>query len=229
MRMFFDRYDAGQQLAAYLHAYKGADAIVYAIPRGGVPVGSVIARTLHLPLDLVIARKIGHPYHPEAAICTVTETGERICVDHGLGGVDIEWIEHETERQRDEARRRRLVYKRSMPIRPATGKVAIIIDDGMATGLTMQAAIAAIAAERPAKIVVAVPVAPQCVAEELATHVDEVVTVRSERQFRNAVSAYYAHFPAVSDQEVMSVLADTEGTYLPDGLQPTPRSIITSN
>lgn len=228
--MFFDRSDAGRQLAALLTEYKGPDVIVYAIPRGGVEVGRVVTQRLVVPLDVVIARKVGHPSHPEVAICAITEDGEYICHDYGLVGIAPEWITHALARERQEAVRRRLVYKRDVTIRIATDKIAIIVDDGIATGLTMRAAIQAIRKQRPKKIVVAVPVAPAAVITELSELADEVVVLIAAERFRGAVGAYYTHFPQVSDIEVMNYLAEAQVELLQTTLQkPAPISVIEEN
>ncbi len=204
--MFFDRYDAGKQLASKLQTYKDTDSIVLALPRGGVLVGYEIATALHLPLDVVITRKIGHPFNKEVAICAVTEDGRRVCDDWGLYGLDDDsWLEHETAIAMEEAVRRRKVFgvQTSLSLKD---KTVIITDDGIATGLTMKAALLTICSQKPKKIVLAVPVAPHDVLKELSAEVDEVVVLDTGENYRGAVGAYYTHFPEVFDKEVITCL-----------------------
>lgn len=204
--MFYDRYDAGNYLASKLKKYTDANAVVYALPRGGVVTGMVVAQKLRIPLELLITRKIGHPLNIERAICAITEEGDRICDDLGLCGVDSDWIEVESMKQQGEILRRRIMYKESNSVLSAYGKTAILVDDGIATGLTMKAAIYAIKKQNPRKVVVAVPVAPSEVVRQLEALVDEVVIVKVDTQYLGAVSSYYTHFPEVSDREVTSCL-----------------------
>lgn len=201
--MFTDRYDAGRQLAAYLQEYKNEDAVVYGLPRGGVLVGLEIAKKINAQLDIVLTRKLGHPFNPDLALCAITEDGQRIYGESGLCGIGLDWIESESAIQQREIQRRRNVYKdQALDIR-AAGKVAILVDDGIATGLTMKAAILAIKKQSPQKIVVAVPVAPRQVVLELEQLVDEVVVLDDAFPYRGSVGAYYAFFPKVYDKEVV--------------------------
>jgi predicted phosphoribosyltransferase len=204
--MFFDRLDAGERLAERLLHYKGKNVVVYALPRGGVVLGQEVAVKLRAPLDLVITRKIGHPFNKEFALCAITEDGERVCDEFGLCGVDESWIELESAMEQREAQRRHVVYKRNERIIPATGRVAILVDDGVATGLTMKAAIHAIKKQDPQKIVVAVPVAPHRVVTELRQIVDDVVVLEDAQYFAGSVGSYYIRFDEVSDDEVIDSL-----------------------
>ncbi len=133
---FADRKDAGMRLAKALARYDSDDAVIYALPRGGVITAQEVAKQLELPLALVIARKIGHPDNEEYAVCAVTEEGEPVCDTHESHAVDPAWLTNAIARERKEAKRRRLAY--DGPDIPATGKIAIIVDDGIATGLTMR-------------------------------------------------------------------------------------------
>lgn len=204
--MFFDRYDAGKQLACKLLKYKDTDAVVYALPRGGVLTGMEVAKVLQVPLELVIACKIGHPMNRECAVCAVTEDGERICDEIGVCCVDKSWIESESSTQQAEAKRRRIMYKGNSPAISAEGKIAILVDDGIATGLTMKVAIQSIQKQKPAKIIIAAPVASHDVIVDLGWLVDEVAVIKDEDSFRQAVGAYYKHFSEVSDTEVKAAL-----------------------
>ena len=138
---FKDRTDAGKKLAQALKKYQNQDGVVYALPRGGVVLGAIVARDLHMSLDLLIPRKIGHPLQPEYAICAVVENGEIVCNQQEVARVDPQWFRQEVEAERQEARRRRELYLGGRDPAPVAGKTAIIVDDGIATGLTMEVSI----------------------------------------------------------------------------------------
>lgn len=212
--MFFDRYDAGKQLAQKLEQYRGENTVIYALPRGGVLTGLEITKVLAAPLDIVITRKIGHPLNSEYAICAITEGGHRICTELGLCGVDVDWLEAESSAQQREAQRRRLAYKTEYSSILAKGKVAILVDDGIATGLTMKAAIHQIKKQKPKKIIVAVPVAPHDVVLELEQIVDEVIVINDVTKNLGAISEYYTHFPEVFDKEVTLCLQQANKLWL---------------
>src|SRR3990170_984243 len=203
---FKDRTDAGKKLAQALKKYQGQDGVVYALPRGGVVLGAEVARALDIPLDLLIPRKIGHPLQPEYAICAVVENGEMVCNQHEVARVDPQWFRKEVESERNEARRRRELYMGGRAPAPVEGKTAIIVDDGIATGLTMEVAIRDARQRRPAHLVVAVPVAPPETVERLAREVDEFVVLDRSPYYLGAVGAYYDHFLQVTDEEVIALL-----------------------
>ncbi|HEU4830862.1 MAG TPA: phosphoribosyltransferase family protein [Candidatus Saccharimonadales bacterium] len=203
---FVDRTDVGRRLADKLEPYKDKDCIVYALPRGGVVPAAIVARRLLAPLDLLITRKVGHPYHPEYAIAAVTEKGIVVGSRRELGILDEKWLDIEIKRQQDEVRRRRKVYLQDKVSLSPKGKIAIIVDDGIATGLTMKAAIKELRQQNPAKIIVAIPVAPKDVVDELEKDVDEVVGLIIPDEFAGAVGAYYQQFNQVSDKEVIELL-----------------------
>lgn len=205
MVWFADRHDAGIRLAQLLKSYSRQDGVVYALPRGGVPVGVEVARALHMPLELVITRKIGHPYNPEYAICAISESGELICNDRERKQVPDDWLNQRVEEERSEARRRRQFYRHGANS-PATGKIAIVVDDGIATGLTMMAAVHELRKQAPAQLIVAVPVAPDEVTAQLRHEADVVLTLDEGEFFRGAVGAYYHDFGQLSDEEVMEEL-----------------------
>jgi len=204
--MFFDRYQAGEQLASRLEHYRGSHTVIYAIPRGGVLVALPIAQALHAPMDIVITRKIGHPYNPEFAVSAITEHGDLVRNDMGDCGLDESWLEAQRFTQQTEAHRRRNAYKGNAASLCATDKVAILVDDGIATGLSIKAAITTIKKQRPSKLVLAVPVGPHETITELAQLVDEVVVLKDESRFHGAVGAYYTSFPEVSDADVVEAL-----------------------
>ncbi|WP_026280539.1 MULTISPECIES: phosphoribosyltransferase [unclassified Thioalkalivibrio] len=212
---FRDRNEAGERLARALDRYRGQPGVVYALPRGGVPLGAAVARHLGMPLDLLIPRKIGHPFHPEYAICAVPEHGERVCNPREAERVDPDWLEQAEARERSEARRRRELYC-TAPAPEVTGKMAIIVDDGIATGLTMRAAIRDARQRRPRQLVVAIPVAPAETAALLETEADELVTLDIPEYFRGSVGAYYEDFEQTSDDEVIALLASVHQSQRPD-------------
>lgn len=214
--MFFrDRKEAGQRMAQALDQYRGEPGVIYALPRGGVPLGVEVARHLQMPLDLLIPRKIGHPFHPEYAICAVPEHGERVCNPREEAHVDPEWLKQAEQREREEARRRRELYSTG-PQPDVGGKLAIIVDDGIATGLTMHAAIRDARLLKPKKLIVAIPVAPADTAAALEKEVDELVVLDAPVHYRGAVGAYYERFDQVSDDEVIAMLASVHGAEKPD-------------
>ncbi len=203
--VFVNRRIAGRELAQKLRPYQ-ANAVVYALPRGGVEIGLEIARELKTPLDLIIARKIGHPGHSEYAIGAVTETGPPIWNKLEKATVDPVWLKQAETSERQEAQRRRKRYLAGHKSSSATGKTAIIVDDGLATGLTMQAAIQELKKQKPNKIVVAVPVAPPDSVYILLRQIDEVVLLIDPLKFRGSVGAHYRSFPQLKDEDVITIL-----------------------
>ena len=203
---FANRVEAGKLLAAALAQYRDADTVVLALPRGGVVLGAEVAKALGLPLDLVIARKIGHPGNPEYALGAVTEDGQVVADDRERARVDPEWFAGEVARERLEATRRHHDYLAGRAPVSLEGKTAILVDDGIATGLTMLAAIRQVQARKPRRIVVAIPVIPPETANRLASEVDDVVALEIPDFFLGAVGAYYADFSQVSDDEVLNLL-----------------------
>lgn len=208
---FLNRAEAGRILAQRLRHYRGKSCIVYALPRGGVVPAIEVAKFLHAPLDLVITRKIGHPYNPEYALAAISESGQLVN-SRDVDYVDQEWFREELNAQRREAERRRKLYFIARKELLASGKIAILIDDGIATGLTMRAAILDLRKRNPKKIVVAVPIIPRSTFETLQKEADEVVAfdVPDDDAFQGAVGAYYRDFAQVSDEEVVSLLTAHE-------------------
>lgn len=204
---FRDRAQAGQRLAQVLtEKYGAVDGVVYALPRGGVVLGAEIAHALRMPLDLIITRKIGHPANPELAIGAVTEGGEFVADGRWLAQIDPEWLAREIDAERQEAYRRRQTYLGGKPSLSATSKTAILVDDGVATGFTMQAAIREARKQHPHRLVVAVPIVPADTAETFARDVDDLVVLDAPFDYLGAVSAYYDRFAQVSDEEVVALL-----------------------
>ena len=208
---FRDRTDAGIRLANALAKYQGEDLIIYALPRGGVPLGVEIAKRLNAPLDLLITKKIGHPRNPEYAIGAITEDGDPVCNQEEVEWVDRQWLEEETARMRLEIKRRREKYFGEIVQHPIEGKTVIIVDDGIATGYTMFASINEIKKRKPGKIVVAIPVTPEDIANKLRAIVDDLVSVQIDPFYLGAVGAYYDDFSQVEDEEVIALLKSVAG------------------
>jgi putative phosphoribosyl transferase len=204
--MFIDRIDAGKKLARALIGYKERPVVVYALPRGGVVLGFEVARALEAPLDLIVVRKIGHPAQPEYAIGAVAEDGYLVINPGEADALDALWLKRAVAEERNEAQRRRTVFLEGQNPIPVEGKTAIIVDDGLATGLTMQAAIHEIRKRGPQKIVVAVPVAARESANALASEVDELVVLYIPEGWFGAIGAFYERFDQVSDEEVVKLM-----------------------
>ncbi len=208
--MFKNRKEAGQLLAEQLLEYRGQDIVVYALPRGGVVLGFEIAKFLQAPLDLVITRKIGHPNNPEYAVCAVTEESKPFWNEMERATLDPRWLEEEIKKEREEAKRRRILYLKNQKRQSAKNKVAIVVDDGVATGLTLRAALCSIRQEEPKELVVAVPVAPHELVDILRAEADRVFVLQDELRYLGAVGAYYQNFPQVSDEEVIALLEESQ-------------------
>ena len=205
--MFRNREEAGKQLARALEGYRGTDAVVLALPRGGGIIGERVAKGLGLPLDIVVARKVGHPTNPEYAICAVDERGTRLCNEAELKRIDKKWLNQAVEQEQQEAQRRIALYRGKKAPISVSGRTAIIVDDGVATGLTMRLAVQAVKAQRPKKVVVAVPVVPSDVAMKIKREADELVVLLPPEDFLGAVGAHYEYFPQVEDAEVIRLLS----------------------
>ena len=207
---FKNRREAGVQLAILLQKYAGDNLVVYALPRGGVPLGVEIAKKLHAPFDLLITKKIGHPGNPEYALCAIAEDGEPICNQDDIGYIDNRWLQEEIGRVRGEIKRRREKYFGEITHPDIEGKTAIIVDDGIATGYTMLAAINEIRRRKPGKIVVAIPITPEDTARELRKVTDDLVSVEIDPFYLGAVGAYYDDFSQVEDEEVIYLIKSLE-------------------
>ncbi|MEW6162426.1 MAG: phosphoribosyltransferase [Nitrospirota bacterium] len=211
--MFNDRRDAGAQLALGLKEYKDQkDVLVLALPRGGVVTGDEIAHYLNAPLDIVIVRKIGFPGQPEFGIGAVSETGTVVLNELIMStyGVPKDYVEREISRQKEEIYRRVKFYRKGKGLPDLEGKTVILVDDGVATGATMKAAITTLREEKLNKLIVALPVAPPNVADELQQMVDEFICIETPPDFM-AVGAHYHDFTQVSDEEVVELLQRSAG------------------
>jgi len=205
---FKNRVEAGERLAGILEKYRGSDAVVLALPRGGVVLARVVAKALDLPLGIVVVRKIGHPYNPEFAIAAISESGQIVKNEEQVKNIDQKWFQEEQIRQLNEAKRRREKYWGGQKPIDIKGKTVIIVDDGLATGLTMMAAIAEVKAQNPQKIVIAVPVSPVDTANKIESMVDEFVAIIIPELFIGAIGSYYEEFTQVSDEEVIELIHD---------------------
>lgn len=207
MAYFSDRVDAGKRLASALADFKGKNAVVLAIPRGGVVVGYEIAGALNLPLDVIIPRKIGAPDNPELAIGAMTEDGT-IILDKNLVayiGVPESYIKEESERQKHEIERRLKMYRKNEPYPTLKGRDVIVVDDGIATGSTMKAALASVKNRGAKTVAVAVPVGPPNTIKELKTLANRVVCLYMPEYFV-AIGQFYSDFDQTSDAEVTELL-----------------------
>ncbi len=206
--MFADRVDAGDRLAARLLHLVGDDVVVLGLPRGGVPVAAEVARALGAPLDVIMVRKLGVPFHRELAMGAIGEDGVKVLSDDVVAFVEVdpEQVAEVEVAERAELERRTRRFRAGHPRVPLQGRTAVVVDDGIATGSTAQVA-CRIAREHGAeRVVLAVPVAPVDWLDRLAGVADEFVAVATPSAFR-AVGEFYVDFPQVSDAEVVEILA----------------------
>jgi putative phosphoribosyl transferase len=206
--MFHDRREAGRVLAKRLTALvRNQDVIVLALPRGGVPVGLEVAQALHADLDIFLVRKLGVPGQEELAMGAIASGGVRV-LNHELIrqiGISHDLIERATRREQQEIERRELLYREGRPALPVTGRTVVLVDDGLATGATMLAAVQALRAQKPKRIIVAVPVASPEACDEFRAHVDQMVCAATPEPFY-AVGAWYEDFSQTTDDEVRELL-----------------------
>jgi predicted phosphoribosyltransferase len=206
---FADRAEAGRALAGLLGEWAGrADAVVLALPRGGVPVAYEVARALRLPLDLLLVRKLGVPGHEELAMGAIASGGEPVMHRETVDalGIPLAAVERVVEMERQELARRERQYREGRPAPEVTGRTVLLVDDGLATGSTMQAAALAVRAAGAARIIVAVPTASAEACELLRGTADRVIAAMTPEPFY-AVGAWYADFSQTSDEEVRTLLA----------------------
>lgn len=211
LRMFLNRIDAGKRLAQALWAYKGQSLVVYALPRGGVVVAAEVAQALDAPLDLILVRKIGHPLSSEYAIGAVTEDGDIVSSPEETNQLDPDWVAAAARGEMAEARRRRALYLKGFEPIDVRNKIAIIVDDGIATGFTMRAAILHLRKRQPRKIVAAIPVAASDTMSRIRDEVDDVVVVTIPKVGFEAVGSFYRNFEQVSDDEVIAIMESSRG------------------
>jgi predicted phosphoribosyltransferase len=212
-RRFADRQQAGAELADRLDPYAGRDdVVVLGLPRGGVVVASEVARALGAPLDVFVVRKLGYPGHAELAMGAIASGGVRVMNEDVLGayGPSPAAIEQVARVEQAELERREQAYREGRPPVPLAGRVVILVDDGLATGSTMRAAVAAVRRLEPARTVVAVPVGAREACDLLAAEADEVVCVSVPEPF-SAVGLWYEDFSQTTDEEVRELLAASAG------------------
>jgi putative phosphoribosyl transferase len=209
-RQFADRREAGRELAAKLGAYRARqDVVVLALPRGGVPVAFEVAEALDAPLDIFVVRKLGMPGHPEFAIGAIASGGVRVLSEDAIRwyGISPSQIEAIAAEELAELERREREYRQGRALTDLHGRTVILVDDGLATGSSMRAAVQAVRAHKPARVVVAVPVGAPSACEEFADITDETVCARMPEPF-SAVGLWYRDFSQTTDAEVGALLQE---------------------
>jgi putative phosphoribosyl transferase len=215
--LFKNRTIAGQMLARELADYANTtDVIVLALPRGGVPVGYEVAQGLNAPLDVLVVRKLGVPEQEELAMGAIASGGVRIINEYIINLVNIseETIARVAAQEERELERRELLYRGDRPDPELEGHIVILVDDGLATGATMWAAVASVRRHHPAKIVIAVPVGAAATCQELQTAVNQVVCLATPEPFYS-VGLWYEDFPQTTDEQVRDLLHQAETSYQP--------------
>ena len=207
---FENRRDAGVRLAAHLHDYAGrTDVVVLALPRGGVPVAHEVAKALAAPLDIFLVRKLGLPGHPELAMGAIASGGIRVLNDEVVrwSNVTTNAIEAVVRREQEELERREREYREGRPLPNLAGRIVILVDDGLATGSTMKAAVEAIRGHAPARVVVAVPVGAPAACAQISAIADQTVCAETPEPF-DAVGQWYRDFSQTTDEEVRALLRE---------------------
>jgi len=207
---FRNRVEAGRRLAGALGQYKGKDTVVLGIPRGGVVVAKEVADALEAPLDIVISRKIGAPGEPEFALGAVTQEGD-VILDRKTAdsvGASREYLESEIRQKKEEVKQRMERFRGDAPYPSLKGKVVIVVDDGIATGSSVEAAVTSIRKREPREVVIAVPVAPPDTVESLKAGGNTVVCLETPSVFF-AIGEFYQRFDQVEDSEVKRILDES--------------------
>lgn len=206
---YINREDAGKRLAQVLRHFKGKDTVVLALPRGGIVLGAEVAKELKAPLGLVLVRKIGHPSYSEYAIGAVAEGEKPVYNENEVATIDEEWLKEAEASARELIEHRHELYYGEDLTPPETeGKVVLLVDDGIATGLTMEAAVRAMQNKHAKRVIVAVPVAPRDSIDTLEAIADEVVVLDNPDSFLGAVGSHYMEFEQVDDEEVRTLLRE---------------------
>jgi len=219
--IFEDRRDAGRQLARKVAAFKTVDPLVLGVPRGGVVVAAEVAAALEAPLDVLIARKIGSPQNEELAIGAVAVDGT-LLLDESLAsalGVPGSYIKRQVEKERKELERRIRYYRGNHPAPVLKGRTLVVVDDGVATGMTIKAALRYLKPQGAERIILALPVAPEETTRELRREADEVVVLHTPEPFYS-VGQWYVVFDQTSDDEVVEILDSIRDRYPGDNKTP---------
>lgn len=203
--MFKDRYEAASLLVKKLEKYKNQDAIILAVPRGGVPIGYILAKELNLPLEIILSKKIGHPYNSEYAIGSVSLHGA--VINENVKDVSIDYINTEANKILKNLKERFSLFMGGRKPTDLLDKTVIVVDDGIATGNTIKVLITEIGKSNPKKIIIAVPVAPPLTVNMLSKYVDEMICLNNPEDFRG-VGQFYSNFSQVEDEEVIRLLKD---------------------
>ncbi len=201
---FLGRLDAGEQLSDHIQVNEPENTVILGLPRGGVPIGLIIAKNHGVAFDVVLAKKLVHPRHSEVAIGAMVDDLKPILSPQF--DLDEDWIQQETDRVKNENTRRRELYDEVIPHQTIEGKDIIIADDGIATGSTMFAAIKAVKSQQPKSITVAVPIIPKSTYYALEKVVDNISYVAVPSHFLGSVGAYYRSFPQITDDEILDML-----------------------
>ena len=209
-KKFFDRLEAGKELSFSLLKFKGEDVLVLAVPRGGVPVGFEVAKALKVPLDVIVSRKIPIPWNTEAGFGAVAPDGTLVLNEPLTSrlGLDEEEIDRLAKEVEEEIRRREKIYRGERPFPTLEGKIVIPVDDGLASGITMLAALRFIKKQKPEKVIVAIPVASGSAVRLLSPEVDELISLYIHPEHLSfAVASFYQHWRDLTDEEVKEYLA----------------------
>ncbi len=205
--MFTNRFDAAMELALKLEKYKGRDGIVLAVPRGGVPIGYVIAKDLGFPLEIILSKKIGHPHNPEYAIGSVSLDG--VVINDSVTDISKEYIKRETDRILNDLKTKFKYYMGDREPASLKGKTVIIVDDGIATGSTIISTVNSVRKMNPKEIIIAAPVTSPSSINKLKSISDEFIYISAPQNFMG-VGQFYFDFSQVEDEEVIQLLKETK-------------------
>lgn len=222
---FTNRQEAGRALAQALAALHLADPVVLALPRGGVPVAAEVAKALNAPIDLVLVRKIGVPFQPELAAAAVVDGGDPVVVVNedvvAEAGISEVYLQEAAKKELEEIERRRRIYLQGRERVPLEGRTLIVVDDGIATGASVRAALKALRQKRPTDLILAVPVAPASTVAILRREVDQLICLETPEPFI-AIGLHYIDFHQMSDEEVIRVLSAAHSGEEPPGKRAAP-------